>query len=49
MTQIISSVRYSYLRSSFVDRDAGHAGCKIVSIARSLSCSTQLKDEGTCL
>ena len=49
MTQIISSVRYSYLRSSFVDRDAGHAGCKMVSIARSPSRSTQLKDEGTCL
>ncbi len=49
MTQIISSLRYSYLHSSFVDRDAGHAECKIVSIARSLSRSTQLKDEGTCL
>lgn len=49
MTQIILSVRYSCLHSSFVDRDAGHSECKIVSIARSLSRSTQLKDEGTCL
>ena len=49
MTHIIQSLRFSCPQSIDVRRDAGHVGCKMVSIARSPSRSTQLKDEGTCL
>lgn len=49
MTHIIQGVRFSCPQSIVVGRDAGHSGCKMVSIARSPSRSTQLKDEGTCL
>ena len=46
---IMQSVQFYPPRRIASQRGAGHVACRMVSIARDPSRSTQLKDEGTCL